>query len=130
MRKYHVAHRPSMCQPFRIVSPDAMYQRPMPSVRANFRSAPTAMAQIRIVPKLAPATSEEIISPAPTPVTAMTMPGPTSLSLCPQVDGALPAADPVAFVTLVLPYLAPYRGVSDNNVPPEANQQRGRWRGS
>src|SRR5919112_4523084 len=129
MRKYQVAPRPSMCQPFRMVSPDAMYQRPMPSVRANFRTAPTTMAQIRIVPKLAPATSEEIMSPAPTPVTAMTMPGPTSLSLCPQVDGALPAADPVTFVMLALPYLALYRGVSDNNVPPEANSRRVRLRG-
>src|ERR671920_2600628 len=110
MRKYQVAPRPSMCQPFRMVSPEAMYQRPIPSVRANFRTAPTTMAQIRIVPKLAPATSEEIMSPAPTPVTAMTMPGPTSLSLCPQVDGALPAADSETFAMLVLPYLA-LRGI-------------------
>jgi hypothetical protein len=52
--------------------PDAMYQRPMPSVTANFMSAPITMAQMRTVPKFVPATSEEIISPAPTPVTAMT----------------------------------------------------------
>jgi hypothetical protein len=87
-----------------MVSPDAMYQRPMPSVRANFMSAPTTMAQIRTVPKFVPATSEEIISPAPTPVTAMTMPGPTSLSCCLQVDGASPAAPSVTFVIWALPF--------------------------
>ncbi|HVD44138.1 MAG TPA: hypothetical protein VNB92_02205 [Rubrobacter sp.] len=95
-----------MCQPFRTVSPDAMYQRPMPSVRVNFKSAPIMMAQIRTVPKFVPATSEEIISPAPTPVTAITMPGPTSLSRCPQVDGASRAAPSATFVIRALPFLS------------------------
>ena len=51
-----------MCQPFRMVSPEAMYQRPIPSVTANFMSAPITMAQMRTVPKFVPATSEEIMS--------------------------------------------------------------------
>ncbi len=60
----------------------------MPSVRKNYRNAPNTMAQIRTVPKSVPATREEIISPAPTPVTAMTTPGPTSLRRYPHVPGA------------------------------------------
>jgi len=46
------------------------------------------MAQIRTIPKSVPATREEIMSPAPTPVTAMTMPGPTYLRRVPKVEGA------------------------------------------
>src|ERR687896_219960 len=71
-----------------MVCPEAMYQRPMPSVRNHFSSAPSTTAQIRTIPKSVPATSDETMSPAPTPVTAMTMPGPTYLSRLPKVLGA------------------------------------------
>src|ERR687894_1703066 len=85
-----LAHQPMECQPSRIVVLVAMYQRPSPSVSANFRAAPRMTAQIRMVPNSVPAVSEETISPAPTPVAATTRPGPMSLSRLPQVDGASP----------------------------------------
>src|SRR5215213_4731364 len=71
-----------------MVWPDAMYQRPIPSVRNHFRSAPNTTAQTRTIPKSVPATRDETMSPAPTPVTAMTMPGPTYFSRLPKVLGA------------------------------------------
>src|SRR5918998_2910142 len=86
--KYALAHHPSERHPSRIVSPVAMYQRPRDSVRTYFRTAPMSTAQIRTVPKLVPADSDETMSPAPTPVAATTSPGPTYLSLPPSVDGA------------------------------------------
>ena len=87
-----LAHQPMECQPSRIVVLVAMYQRPSPSVSANFRAAPRMTAQIRMVPNSVPAVSEETMSPAPTPVAATTRPGPMSLSRFPQLDGASSAA--------------------------------------
>src|ERR687894_567493 len=91
-----LAHQPMECQPSRIVVLVAMYQRPSPSVSANFRAAPRMTAQIRMVPNSVPAVSDETMSPAPTPVAATTRPGPTSLSRRPQLDGASPASVPPA----------------------------------
>src|SRR4028118_1845121 len=91
-----LAHQPMECQPSRMVVLVAMYQRPSPSVSANFRTAPRITAQIRIVPNCVPAASEVTMSPAPTPVAATTRPGPMSFSRFPQLDGASPAvASPV-----------------------------------
>jgi len=66
------------------------------------------MAYMRTIPKSVPATREETMSPAPTPVTAMTMPGPTCLSRLPRVEGAaiLAARSSVTSVMLALPTLA------------------------
>src|SRR4028118_519901 len=89
-----LAHQPMECQPSRMVVLVAMYQRPSPSVSANFRTAPRITAQIRIVPNSMPAVSEETMSPAPTPVAATTRPGPMSFSRFPQLDGASPAVAP------------------------------------
>ena len=81
------------CQPSRTVVLVAMYQRPSPSVSANFKAAPRTIAQIRTVPNSVPAVSEETMSPAPTPVAATTSPGPIRRSLLLQVEGtSLPAA--------------------------------------
>src|SRR5688500_16915081 len=71
-----------------MVCPEAMYQRPIPSVRKYLRIAPRTTAHRRTIPKSVPATREETMSPAPTPVTAMTMPGPAYLNRRPRVDGA------------------------------------------
>lgn len=86
--KYAVAHQPMECQPSSMVVLVAMYQRPSPSVRANFKTAPRTIAQIKIVPYCVPAASEVTMSPAPTPVAATTNPGPTSFSRLPHVEGA------------------------------------------
>ena len=75
------------CQPSRTVVLVAMYQRPSPSVSANFKAAPRMIAQIRTVPNSVPAVSEETMSPAPTPVAATTSPGPIRRSLLLQVEG-------------------------------------------
>src|SRR5918998_384253 len=93
------------CRPCKIVSPDAMYQRPMPSVRKHLSRAPKTTAQSRAIPKLVPATSEVTMSPAPTPVTATTMPGPTTPSRPSSVLGASlsSAAPPVTSAIFTLP---------------------------
>src|SRR5829696_1408812 len=55
-------------------------------------SAPTRMAQRKIVPYTVPAFREETMSPAPTPVAAMIRPGPTIRSRLPKVLGTCVSA--------------------------------------
>src|ERR671914_244581 len=86
--KYPLAQRLIECQPSMMVVPVAMYQRPIPSTSENLMSAPRAIAQMRAVPKRVPATREVTMSPAPTPVAAITRPGPTIRRRPPKLDGA------------------------------------------
>src|SRR5215210_4529857 len=86
-----------------MVCPEAMYQRPIPSVRKYLRIAPRTTAQRRTIPKSVPATREETMSPAPTPVTAMTMPGPAYLNRRPRVDGACVLEAPSSVTSAISP---------------------------
>src|SRR5215213_4485468 len=101
--KYQIAHRPSERQPCKMVCPEAMYQRPIPSVKKYLRIAPRTTAHRRTIPKSVPATREETLSPAPTPVTAMTMPGPAYLNRLPRVDGACVLKAPSSVTSAICP---------------------------
>src|SRR4028119_335747 len=107
-----LAHQPMECQPSRMVVLVAMYQRPSPSVSANFKTAPRITAQIRIVPNSVPAVSEETMSPAPTPAAATPRPGPMSLTRVPHPDGAPPAARAARSETPLTPGPAPVAGAT------------------
>lgn len=71
-------------------------------------SAPTIIAQRKIVPYTVPAFSEEIMFPAPTPVAAMIRPGPTILSRLPKEEGTsvLTPRSPVTSTIFTLPNIA------------------------
>src|SRR5215208_4200872 len=103
MTKYQIAHRPSERQPCKMVCPEAIYQRPIPSVKKYLRIAPRTTAHRRTIPKSVPATREETMSPAPTPVTAMTMPGPAYLNRRPRVDGACVLEAPSSVTSAICP---------------------------
>src|ERR687896_1621809 len=101
--KYQIAQRPSERQPCKMVCPEAMYQRPIPSVRKYLRIAPRTTAHSRTIPKSVPATREETMSPVPTPVTAMTIPGPAYLNRRPRVDGACVLEAPPSVTSTICP---------------------------
>jgi hypothetical protein len=67
------------------------------------RIAPRTTAHSRTIPKSVPATREETMSPAPTPVTAMTIPGPAYLNRRPRVDGACVLEAPPSVTSTICP---------------------------
>src|SRR5215213_2426939 len=86
-----------------MVSPEAIYHRTSPSITKYLRTAPSTSTNSRTIPKSVPATREETMSPAPTPVTAMTMPGPAYLNRCPRVDGACVLEAPSSVTSAICP---------------------------
>src|SRR5829696_5483876 len=93
-------------------------------------SAPTRMAQRKIVPYTVPAFREETMSPAPTPVAAMIRPGPTIRNRLPKVLGASVSAGrpPATSVMGALPRSCPQRYsryISTNHVPNTMVRPRG-----